>query len=130
MGDQPTHEMQLDLGFQLYRELTQQLHARAVYSRLVEIAYPHNPEQQELARSARHKPENPECEKKGLQTLRHHCSALFEAHSGYALQFHQQMVNVCHDIWFWGLNLDIEGAAIAACDDVKTTGLAAMSGLI
>lgn len=128
--DQPSHEMHLQLGMDLHRELTQQLNARAVYSRLIEIAYPNNPKQQEEARTATHKPENMECEKKGLETLREHCSGLFAAHSGFALQFHQQMVNVCHDIGFWGLNLDIGGAARAACDDVSTMGFAAASGLI
>merc|ERR1712070_167623 len=128
--DQHSVDMHLQLGAELHSELTQQLNARAVYRRLVEIAYPNNPEQQEAARLAKHKPENMECEKTGLRAIRDHCTGLFEAHSGFALQFHQQMVNVCHDIGYWGLNLDIAGAARAACHDVNTMGFAAASGLI
>merc|ERR1712216_166852 len=127
--DQHTEDMHLRLGHSLWQELTQQLNARAVYRRLIEIAYPGLPDLQEEARTAKHKPENMECEKKGLQTMREHCSGLFAAHSGFALQFHQQMVNVCHDINYMGLNLDIAGASQAACHDVQTMGFAAASGL-
>lgn len=127
--DQPSHEMQLELGMDLHKELTQQLNARAVYGRLVEIAFPNDPKDQDRVRIAKNKPKNMECEKKGLQTLREDCSGLFDAHSGYALQFHQQMVNVCHEI-AEGLNLDIRGAALAACRDVGTRGLAPASGLM
>jgi legumain len=128
--DQPSSEMNIQWGMQLHSELTQQLNARAVYRRLVEIAYPHEPEQQQLARTAKHKPENMECEKEGLKAVRDNCAGLFAAHSGFALQFHQQVVNICHDISFWGLNLDIKGAAEAACRDVGTMGFAAASGLV
>jgi len=120
-------EMHLNIGMQLHTELTRQLNARAVYRRVVELAY-NSEEDRERARTLKQRPNNPECEMKGLQTIREHCASLFEAGSGFALQFHQQMVNVCYDVQNSGLNLDIEGAAQAACHDVQTMGFAAMYG--
>jgi len=127
--NQPTGELRLGVGHQMHAELTQQLNAEVVYRNLVTIAYPDSTEQQELCFRAKYKPDNMDCEKKGHQTIRQQCAELFDANSGFALQFHQQVVNVCHDIASEGLVLDIEKAATEACQNVATHGLLAMSGV-
>jgi len=122
-------ETRLSLGQEMYHELNEQLNAEVVYRRLVEIAYPDSEEEQERVSNAMNKPDNMECEKSGHQTIRNECAELFDANSGFALHFHQQMVNLCHDIASGVLVLDIDFAARTACHDVSSNGLA-MSGLI
>jgi len=124
-----TSEARLDVGVQMHTELQFQLNAEVVYRRFVEVAYPDDVEQQKLCRRSTYKPTNMECEKLGHQTFRQQCAELFDANSAFALQFHQQVVNVCHDIASGGLNLDVATAATVACQDVSTHGLLAMSGL-
>jgi len=126
---QGNSEGRLDLGVQMYAVLQQQLNAEVVYRRFVEVAYPDDVEQQKVCRRVQHKGSNMECEKLGHQTMRQQCAELFDASSGFALQFHQQVVNVCHDIVSGGLDLDVAMAVTTACQDVTTHGALAMSGL-
>jgi len=122
-------EHRLGVGILMYQELQEQLHAEVFYRRLVEIAYPGNIEMQRHLRTVEHPPDNMECEVTVHQTVREQCTDLFDANSGFALQFHQQVVNLCYDIANEGLVLDIVAAATEACEDVARDGLA-VSGLM
>jgi hypothetical protein len=99
----------------LQEQLKKQDNAEAVHWRLAELAYPGDAEAQHAARTLTHKPKHPECEVAGHEAIRENCSDQFDANSGWALKFHQVVVNICHDIAYKGLNLMIEGAAAQAC---------------
>jgi hypothetical protein len=99
----------------LQEQLKKQDNAEAVHWRLAELAYPGDAEAQHGARTLTHKPKHPECEVAGHEAIRENCSDQFDANSGWALKFHQVVVNICHDIAYKGLNLMIEGAAAQAC---------------
>lgn len=102
----------------LQLQLSTQYAVESAYWRLVELAYPGDEEKQHMARELQHSPKYPECELAGHQSIREHCADQFEANSGFALHFHQVVVNICHDIAERGLNLEISGAAQQACGKV------------
>jgi len=99
----------------MQEQLKLQFVAEGVYYNLAEIAYPGDEKAQHHARTHKHKPVHPECEMTGHKAIRESCSDKFDANQGFALQFHQVVVNICHDINQLGLNLDINAAAMRAC---------------
>jgi len=105
---------------QLQEQINVQFNVESMHWRLAELAYPGDVDAQHSARTLTHKPTEPECELAGHEAIRDNCADQFDANSGWALKFHQVVVNICHDIRYLGLNLMIEGAAAQACGkDVK-----------
>lgn len=104
---------------QLQEQINIQFNVEAVFWRLAELAYPGDVDTQHSARTLTHKPLYPDCELAGHKAIREHCADQFDANSGWALKFHQVVVNICHDIAVKGLNLMIEGAAAQACNAEK-----------
>merc|ERR1719197_195997 len=105
----------------MQEQLKVQFVAEGVHFTLAEIAYPGDEEAQHRARVTKHKPKYADCELAGHRALRKHCSPKFNANEGYALQFHQVVVNICHDIVEQGMNLDIGAAAMMACGGKEQT---------
>merc|ERR1712178_330995 len=107
-------------GKALQAQLKEQQAAEATFRRLAELSYPGDLKLQEGARRLREKPNNPACEKTTHVTLHKRCATKFDAGSGFALQFHQVIVNICADV-ARGLQLDLPGIAEKVCsDDDKT----------
>jgi len=107
-------------GIALQAQLDQQQAAEATFRRIAELSYPGDLELQEAARRLREKPNNPVCEKATHVTLRKSCAEKFDAGSGFALQFHQVIVNICANV-ARGLKLDLPGIAEKVCsNDDKT----------
>lgn len=127
-SDSETSTDRIMAGAQALAEFQGQLFADVAYRKFAEIAYPGDEERQKAARRLTHKAGHMQCEMEGHKAFREHCAGLFDANSGFALQFHQVIVNVCHDVVEEGMNLAIAGAAATACKETKKYGLAA-SGL-
>merc|ERR1719198_2603634 len=107
-------------GKALQAQLNQQQAAEATFRRIAELSYPGDLKSQEAARRLREKPNNPVCEKATHVTLRKSCAEKFDAGSGFAMQFHQVIVNICANV-ARGLKLDLPGIAEKVCsDDGKT----------
>merc|ERR1740121_227531 len=95
-------------------ELIKQQAAEVVYRTLAERAYPGNESKQQEVRRLLEPPDFPECELSAHAAIRDHCASQFDANSGFALQFHQVVVNICADV-ARGLNLDVPNIAKLSC---------------
>jgi len=98
----------------LQKELGKQQAAERVYRMIAEVAYPEDESKQKQVRRAVESPNFPECELAAHAAVREHCTSQFDANSGFALQFHQVIVNICADV-ARGLNLDVPGVAKLSC---------------
>merc|ERR1712110_521052 len=96
------------------KELKKQQAADTLYRLLAEAAYPDDEAKQKLVRRAVELPDFPECELETHAAIRENCAPRFDANSGFALQFHQVVVNICADV-ARGLNMDVAGNAEAIC---------------
>jgi legumain len=79
----------------LHQELTAQQAAERAYQRFVALAFPGDEAQQRELWRASAPPDQPMCELATHATLREGCASQFDANSGFALQFHQVVVNAC-----------------------------------
>jgi hypothetical protein len=113
-------EERLVASKQLELQLKFQYGAETVHWKLASIAYPGDEKAQKAARKKKHKPKHVDCELAGHEAIRQSCKDQFDANTGFALQFHQVIVNICHDIAELGLNLDITAAAMQACGKTPT----------
>jgi len=111
-----TSHDRLAAGRKLQAELARQLAAESAYVRFAAIAFPGDSEKQEEILQVSEEPENADCELAAHAAFRIHCAEQFDANSGFALQFHQVVVNVCAAV-ARGLNLDVETAARQACSN-------------
>jgi len=109
-----TGEERQQMGVKLQQELLAQQRAESAYRRFAEVAYPGDVEAQKAARRLKHKPDYMECEMDAHKAFAKYCQGEFDANSAFALQFHQVVVNVCHDIAS-GLNLAVVPAVEQAC---------------
>lgn len=100
---------------ELQKEVAKQHAAEKAYMTFLDIAFPGDPQTQLALRVVQEMPENPDCELSAHQTFRQFCGDKFDVNSGFALQFHQVVVNVCAAIAKEGLNLDVVSAAQQAC---------------
>jgi len=104
---------------ELQQELASQEAVKSVFRRFVRLAYPGEKMKQEQAWTRTDTPNSPECELAGHEAIRAHCARLFDANSGFALSFHQVVVNVCADI-AQGLHVDVIGLGAQACDSSRS----------
>jgi legumain len=109
-----TSAERLTAGEELQAELARQLAVDTVYSRFLDILYPNDQAKQEAMRQQKTEAGIMECEMAAHEAFRVHGEARFNANSGFALQFHQLVVNVCADVA--GSNVDVAAAARAACE--------------
>jgi len=107
------HE-RLQLATGLQAELKRQQAVESAYRQFAAIAYPGDTDKQKAARRLKEKPDFPECEMAAHDAFLQYCSDKFDANSGFAMQFHQVVVNVCADIAH-GLKLAVVGAVQQAC---------------
>jgi len=111
-----TGQERQQMGVELQAELAMQQAAESAYRAFAKIAYPGNEEKQKAARRLRNKPDNMECEMSAHEAFGKYCQHKFDFNSGFALQFHQVVVNVCADVAN-GLKLTVVDAAQQACSD-------------
>lgn len=78
------------------------------------MAYPGDENKQQKMMTARELPNQPACEKTVHEVFFDHGSSQFDANTGFALQFHQYVVNVCADQV--GSNVDLAALAERAID--------------
>merc|ERR1719367_875775 len=88
------HE-RLQFAVEMQAELARQQAAELAYRRFAAMAYPNDTDKQKAARRLKEKPDFPECEMSAHDAFLQYCSDKFDANSGFALQFHQVVVNVC-----------------------------------
>jgi hypothetical protein len=100
-------------GAELRIALKEQLAAEAAYLKFLELVYPGDAAKQAAAREAQKLPNDKDCELPAHDNFQTY--GTFDATSGFAMQFHQWVVNVCADVAASGSNFDVAEAAKQAC---------------
>lgn len=100
----------LTAGAELELVLKDQLAVEAAYEKFLEIVYPGDVSRQQTMRQDKTAPNNRDCELAVRESFTENGD--FDHFTGFALQFHQYVVNVCADS---GRNLDLVAAAKQAC---------------
>jgi len=106
-------EERLVAGEELQAVLKDQLEVEAAYERFLEIVYPGDASSQEAARIAIHPADQKECELSTRASFV--ANGDFDSWTGFAMQFHRYIVNVCADVVGSGANIDLALAAKKAC---------------
>lgn len=104
-------------GKKLQAEITSQLAVEQAYTRFIKLAFPGDKAKQQKMMTDRSVPNLPECELAVHRVFREQGRAQFDANSGFALQFHQYVVNVCADQAATGNNADLVTLARQAVDN-------------
>merc|ERR1711976_104235 len=110
-----SHE-RMAAGEALQKELAMQLAVEDAYTRLTKLAFPDDVAKQQALRRDQQQPQHADCELSAHASFRIHCGDKFDANSGFALQFHQVVVNVCAEV-ARGLNFDVSAAAQQSCQE-------------
>jgi legumain len=122
--DMYTHEdtssTRVAVAARMQAELKKQDAAEQVYRKIASLAYPGDESKQQWVRRYQAEPDYPDCELAAHASIRQNCADLFNANSGFALQFHQVVVNICEDI-AQGLNFDLAGASAQVCSSFSET---------
>lgn len=109
----PNAEERFVAGEELQAALKDQLEIEAAYERFLEIVYPGDASRQEAARTAIHPADQKECELSTRASFVENGD--FDSWTGFAMQFHRYIVNVCADVVGSGANIDLTLAAKQAC---------------
>merc|ERR1711862_875684 len=88
----------LAAGKKLEQVLEEQVAVEKAYTRFLEIVYPGDAEKQSKIRNQQAKAADQDCEMAAHAAFRVHGRDQFDANSGFALRFHQWVVNVCADV--------------------------------
>jgi legumain len=111
-----TSAERLRIGAELHQELKQQMAVDFIHNKFLSIVFPGDEATQEAMRTRKAKPMYRECEMRVHNALERYASTHFVVNSGFALQFHQIMVNVCEEMSMRnGPIADLEQAIITAC---------------
>ena len=114
-------------GSALQDELARQQACEATYGRFPALVYPHDAAKQEAAITGKSSPNQPECELAVHQAIRERAHKInaFDANTGFALQFHQIVVNICDDVAAGGRSAieAVVAAATVAVDGPKSLTL-------
>merc|ERR1712000_145951 len=94
-----TSEERLAAGVKMQAVLKDQLAAVTAYEKFLDIVYPGDDAKKDAIREARLPADNGDC----------------DAYSGFSLQFHKYVVNVCADVVASGSNVNVAEAAKQAC---------------
>merc|ERR1712100_34407 len=87
----------LRIGQELQQELNSQLAVDMIHTKFLSLVYPGNDAKQEAMRTVKVKPSLRDCEVRVHNAFAKYGAQQFEANSGFALQFHRIVVNVCAD---------------------------------
>jgi legumain len=87
----------LKIGQELQQELNAQLAVDMIHSKFLNLVYPGDEAKQEAMRTDKVKPALRDCEVRVHNAFMNYGAQHFDANSGFALQFHQVVVNVCAD---------------------------------
>eukprot|EP00928_Gymnodinium_smaydae_P078884 TRINITY_DN62942_c0_g1_i1.p1 TRINITY_DN62942_c0_g1~~TRINITY_DN62942_c0_g1_i1.p1 ORF type:complete len:445 (+),score=130.75 TRINITY_DN62942_c0_g1_i1:67-1401(+) len=109
-----TSQERLAAAAKMQSELAKQQAVESVYAKLAALAYPGDADAQSALRHDREPPVHRDCEMAGHAAIRTECAGQFNANSGFALQFHQVVVNLCAAV-SRGLSFDVVAAARQAC---------------
>merc|ERR1712107_624532 len=90
-----TSAERLQAGEDLQAMLQDQLNAEAAYEKFLSILYPGDEAKQAEARTGKASPDNYACEMGARENFVAY--GAFDASSGFAMQFHKYIVNVCAD---------------------------------
>jgi len=106
----------LKIGQELQQELNAQLAVDMIHSKFLSLVYPGDDAKQESMRTDKVKPSLKDCEVRVHNAFMNYAAGHFDANSGFALQFHQVVVNVCADqAQANGPISTLEGAVKDAC---------------
>jgi len=106
----------LRIGQELQQELNTQLAVDMIHNKFLDLVYPGDEAKQESMRSDKAKPSQRDCEMRVHTAFQNYAAEHFDANSGFALQFHQIVVNVCADqAQANGPISKLEGAVKDAC---------------
>jgi legumain len=103
-------EERLGANEKLQKVLIEQFEVETAYENFLSDVYPDS-DQREAVRQGKAKPDNMECEMAAHTAFVEH--GKFDANSGFAMQFHQYVVNVCGDESV--ANIDIVSVVARAC---------------
>jgi glycosylphosphatidylinositol transamidase (GPIT) subunit GPI8 len=112
-----TSAERLRIGAELQNELQQQMAVDTIHERFLALVFPGDEAKQEAMRTAKVKPSQiPDCELRVHSAFQNYAADHFNANSGFALQFHQIVVNVCDEFAMAnGPISQLEGAVKDAC---------------
>jgi len=111
-----TSAERLQIGAELQQELAQQLAVDYIHNRFLALVFPGNEAKQDAMRSSKSKPAFKDCELRVHNAFQNYAAEHFNANSGFALQFHQIVVNVCEEYSMAnGPISQLEQAVQAAC---------------
>jgi legumain len=106
----------LRIGQELQHELSTQLKVDLIHDRFLSLVYPDDEAKQDAMRTDKVKPGQMECELRVHNAFQAYAAEHFDANSGFALQYHQIVVNVCADYAEAnGPISELEGAVKDAC---------------
>merc|ERR1712216_255551 len=100
-------------GEELKSVISDQIAAETAYENFLHIVYPEDASKRQAARENKAPANQYKCEMAARKSFEE--NANFDAFSGFAMQFHQQVVNVCADLEASGANVDVAEAAKQAC---------------
>jgi len=111
-----TSAERLQIGQELQQELQQQLAVDTIHERFLALVFPGDEAKQEAMRTAKVMPSLMDCELRVHNAFQNYGAEHFNANSGFALQFHQIVVNVCAEFSMAnGPISQLEGAVKDAC---------------
>ena len=87
----------LKIGRELQQELNAQLAVDTIHSKFLTLVCPGDEAMQKAMRTDKVKPALRDCEVRVHSAFMNYGAQHFDANSGFALQFHQVVVNVCAD---------------------------------
>merc|ERR1712070_195337 len=93
-----TSAERLRIGQELQQELSTQMAVDMIHNKWLDLVYPGDEAKQEAMRAEKAKPSNMDCELRVHNAFQSYAAEHFDANSGFALQFHQIVVNVCADL--------------------------------
>jgi legumain len=106
----------LRIGQELQQELSTQMKVDLIHDRFLSLVYPDDEAKQDAMRTDKVKPGQMECELRVHNAFQAYAAEHFDANSGFALQYHQIVVNVCADYAEAnGPISELEGAVKDAC---------------
>jgi len=111
-----TSAERLRIGQELQQELNTQLAVDMIHNKFLDLVYTGDEAKQESMRTDKVKPSLRDCELRVHNAFQTYAAEHFDANTGFALQFHQIVVNVCADqAQANGPISKLEGAVKDAC---------------
>merc|ERR1712167_382662 len=95
-------------------ELQQQLAVDQIHEKFLALVFPGDEAKQEAMRTGKAKPSLADCEKRVHKAFETHAAPHYTVNGGFALQFHQIVVNVCAEASNGPVS-ELESAVKEAC---------------